>query len=878
MSNSSWMPYAESIRSGLLALKTNPRQTATLTTLMRAAQHIATTSGTLQQTAAEQLALALVECFSAAEKQLIRLKPEAIELLSHSLGTLTTLPSVETATAPDPNLLNLLDRLMTLATTPDFDFDEDSTAADGTPSAANPDSANQELWMIFYQDFTDHIRAMTENLLALEEDPQQTKPLTELMRSAHTIKGACRAISAVGLLDLNPVASLAHKLEDALVAIQNHRLQLGKPLLDTLLSAVDCLSFSVEQKQPQTAEIEQIMHRIGTFLSQPTTPLPPPPPATEQPTPDKTQPANPTTADSQDNADRSIRVNAETLDRLMGLAGQSFVESRWLQPFIGSLIHLKRQQTTLIAELDALREQLGLNETQKQQFDRIQQKTIAHKQTLSERLSDLEMYNRRNHNLAHRLYQETISSRMRPFGDGIQGLQRMVRDIAHSLHKQAKLKFSGLHTPVDRDILHKMQAPLNHMLRNALDHGIETPEERQQKGKPQEGQIHLQAIHKAGSLIVRISDDGRGVDLAALRLRVIEKGFASEEMAAHFTDNELLDFLFLPRFTTKTEVSELSGRGVGLDVVHDFIREVRGRVYATTVFNKGMQIELQLPLTLSVMRTLLVEIAGEAYAFPLSRSERVLKLAPDQLEMLEGRPYFTWQQHPIGLISARQVLELEPETNPPDYWSVLIMGDRTHYYGLVVDRFLGEKDVVVQPLDSRLGKIRDIQAAALLEDGSPILIIDVDDLLNSIAQLSSQPNGHLPTLAPPAPVAAKRILVVDDSITVREVQRKLLETQGYQVDVAVDGLDGLEHLQEQDYDLLITDIDMPRMDGIELIQTIKQRPHFKTLPIMIVSYKDNPKDRELGLHAGADYYLTKYSFQDNSLLEAVLDLIGNSKN
>jgi two-component system sensor histidine kinase and response regulator WspE len=452
----------------------------------------------------------------------------------------------------------------------------------------------------------------------------------------------------------------------------------------------------------------------------------------------------------------------------------------------------------------------------------------------------------------------------------------MVRDLARKLGKDVRLEIRGLATQVDRDILEKVEAPLNHLLRNALDHGVDTPEERKATGKPAQATITLEAMHSSGMLSIAVSDDGRGVDLERLRGRIVQKGLVTAEMAPQLSDTELLEFLFLPSFSTRDQVTETSGRGVGLDVVHSVMQEMRGVIRTSTQLGKGTRFQMQLPLTLSVIRALLVEIAGEIYAFALARIDHTLKLNKTAIELVEGRQYFTLNDQHIGIVTANQVLELDDAPHDKDVLSVIVIGDRNHRFGLIVDRFMGERNLVVRPLDPRLGKVRDISAAAFMEDGTPALIVDVDDLLRSIEILVN--GGRLNKVSQGVEQepsrGAKRVLVVDDSITIREVERNMLQTRGYDVDVAVDGMDGWNAVRTGRYDLVISDIDMPRMNGIEFVSHIKQDPRLKNIPVMIVSYKDREEDRNRGLEAGADYYITKGSFHDETLLDAVADLIG----
>jgi two-component system sensor histidine kinase and response regulator WspE len=328
----------------------------------------------------------------------------------------------------------------------------------------------------------------------------------------------------------------------------------------------------------------------------------------------------------------------------------------------------------------------------------------------------------------------------------------------------------------------------------------------------------------------------------------------------------------------KDRVTEISGRGVGLDVVQNMVAAVRGSVRATSLPTSGAQFQLEVPLSLSVVRALVVEIGGEPYAFPLAGIVRALKLGAEQVEHLEGRQHFTFEGRQVGLASAHQILEGGAPKFADGGLSVVVVGDRPERYGLVVDCFLGERELVVQPLDARLGKIKDIGAAALM-DGVPVLILDVDDMLRSVEKLIA--SGRLSRVEQPLTEGGekgrKRILVVDDSLTVRELERKLLDRHGYEVEVAVDGMDGWNAVRAGHFDLVVTDIDMPRMDGIELVHLIRKDPNLRSCPVMIVSYKDREEDRQRGLDAGADYYLTKSSFHDETLVQGVADLIGGAE-
>ncbi len=777
---------------------------------------------------------------------------------------------------------------------------------------------------LFRLELETQVNLMNEGLLALENNPKSAQALETLMRAAHSIKGSARIVA------LDAIVNLAHVMEDCFVAAQNKKITLNSDHIDILLGGVDLLQGISQVSNAelpnwlanQNTAFTLTQSAVTAILNPQVPPLPvaevkkketntviSASPSLSQATPDLIPSASTSfnlTSDSielpnhqatsvsfssQEKSlatspseqtpaqDRVVRVNAENLNRIMGLAGESLIEANWLQPHADSMMSLKWRLVDLSRTLEKLQDTLdqgNYEQDGKQYLEEARHKEQECVNLLSDRLNELELYAQRTANLSDRLYREVITSNMRPFADGIQGFPRMIRDLARKLNKEVKLEIVGKATSVDRDILKKLEAPLTHILRNATDHGIELPQERTAVGKPSEGTIRLEAFHRGGMLAITISDDGRGINPENLRQKIINKNLATSEMAAQFTDAELMEFLFLPGFSTAKQVTEISGRGVGLDIAKSMAQEVGGTVRAASVAGKGTSFHFQLPLTLSVVRTLLVEISGKPYAVPLARIEQIITLEHSEIAEVENRQYFTMNQQNIGLIAAHQVLELPASKELSGLLSVVIISDQASIYGLVVDKFLGERDLVVRPLDLRLGKVRDISATSLLGDGSPVLIVDVSDMVRTIDAILNIGQLNKVGVESAAVTLDKRqkILVVDDSITVREMERKLLENRGYNVDIAVNGVEGWNAVRTNHYDLVISDIDMPRMNGIELVRQIKSHPRLHSLPVIIVSYRDRTEDRIQGLEAGADYYLTKSSFHDSTLIDAVVDLIG----
>ncbi len=774
--------------------------------------------------------------------------------------------------------------------------------------------SRRSLLDLFREEAQTQTRTLAAGLLALEATPADATTLEACMRATHSLKGAARI---VGLPEAVDVASA---MEDCFVDAQHGVLTIDAGRIDALLVGIDLLMAAGDASAPPLARdvVDGFVARLANggqaasagavelpspldpeallAASLASVPVPKDEPVAAEVASDYAEPIaasaaaqpihQPTAVRGARDSDRMLRVRAGTLDRLLGLAGESLVESRRMRPFANGLLRVRRAQGDVLAALGQFSEHHGdtLGHEARAALAAIREQLSTLGGQLAERFDDLDRIDRRGTQLAQRLYDSALECRMRPFSDTAHAYPRIVRDLARSLGKRVRFVIDGENTQVDRDILDMLDAPLGHLLRNALDHGIEDPGTRRLLGKPEEATLTLEARHSAGKLLIAVADDGAGVDMPALRRAIVARGLAPADAVETMSEPELLEFLLLPGFSMRERVTDVSGRGVGLDAVQNFAKAVRGTVRIESAAGRGTRFVLQLPLTLSVLRSLIVDVAGEAYAFALAHVRRALRVPREAIDMLEGQQHIVHEGRPIGLVTARQLLgasEAAAPANASGDVSVLLIGDGTGHdaalYGIAVDGFAGERTLAVQPLDARLGKVRNVAAAALLEDGTVTLIVDVEDIIASVARLVRE--GQLAGVTRGANTTArerKRILVVEDSLTVRELERKLLEKRGYVVTVAVDGMDGWNTLRNGQFDLVITDVDMPRMDGIELVTMIRNDPHQRNVPVMIVSYKDREDDRRRGLDAGADYYLTKGSFHDEALLDAVNDLIGEA--
>ena len=744
---------------------------------------------------------------------------------------------------------------------------------------------------LFQTEVQQHCACLADGLIALEQNASDPKMVEPLMRAAHSVKGAARIINLDGAI------GLAHSMEECLVRIQKGIEKPTGSRIDELLRGSDILRSLADHKSEDEARawLEQEAGPISALAEAlnlppkadvsaavviapaaiPVAPaaIPVAPAATPAPTVVKvaTPPAATPSAASAPSAasDAAVLVSSSSLERLLQLSGEALVEARRLESIRRTLTRAKIAQRQLTAALDSLQV------TGRHAGDAMTAVATS-RDALDEALHQVEDHLRRGEELASALHNEAVSSRMRPFGDACGGLARSVRDVARTLGKEVRLIIAGEQVPVDREILRQLEAPLGHLVRNAIDHGIESPEERVAAGKTRQASLRVEARHHAGSLIVEVREDGRGIDRTNLRARIISKKLSEASIVETLGDAELFDFLFLPGFSTAAAVTDISGRGVGLDVVQSMAHSVGGSIEVRSS-PAGTSFAMRLPVTLSVVRAAVISIAGETYALALARLERIDRIARSELKTVEGRLTTVIRGEIVGLVHATEILQLKASTQSESADELAIVsvlaGSRT--VGFVVDSFLGEEDLVVRRMDARLGDVAHVDAASIRENGDLLLILDADDLVQSALQLLEQ--GKLRGDEGRSAISKRkqrRVLVVEDSITVREVERQMLLRAGYAVDTAVDGMDGWNAVQKVKYDLVVSDVDMPRMNGIEFVRKMRADRRYETLPVVIVSYKDREEDRIAGLEAGASAYLTKGSFQDQSFLQTIADLIG----
>ena len=746
------------------------------------------------------------------------------------------------------------------------DFGASDVSAGGAPQPATAAAdrlqpVDESMKTIFSEEVGNQLSAISSALVELEDDFSNPQKLERLMRASHSLKGAARVVG------LGDIVDFTHEMENCFSAAQNSKIRINSDSLDVFL---DCADFIAQLRddnfesmnRSRFAELFAQLREIEAG-------------GTPKRAAAKRSEEQPPRGGKGARRDAYVKVSPESLSSLMELAAEILIENRRVEIYRESAAAIKSLQEQIVRQLENAMNSLEGTRGSDAAMARLEQLRKSMRSLVDAARSQavaLGEYSRRNVALSDRLYAEVLASRMRPLSDGLTAFPRLVRDLAKESGKKISLEIHGKDVPVDRDVLENLEAPLTHLLRNACDHGIETPEVRAAAGKPQTGKIVLSAWHSAGFLMLRIEDDGAGLDESKIRAKILEKKLVAPEILENMPADELFEFLFLPNFSTKDDITQLSGRGVGLDVVQSMMREVGGSISVSTESGRGATFTMKLPVTRSVVKALTVGIAGEPYAFPLARVYRTLRLSLSEIENASDGSFFNLDGRRVRLFSGAEVLGFgRTAQRAGEEIYAVASANKGSVYAFAVDGLPNEVELVVRPLSAGLGKIPCISAASLDENGLPVLIIDVDDLMAYAEKISARASDSAQSENSEASESRRRILVVDDSATVRQTQRKILEGAGYAVDTAVDGMDGWNTFRLSDYDMVVSDVDMPRMTGFELVEKI--RSVNGAIPVVIVSYKDRSEDRAKGAVAGANAYLTKNSFRDDSFLRTIKSLV-----
>jgi two-component system chemotaxis sensor kinase CheA len=471
--------------------------------------------------------------------------------------------------------------------------------------------------------------------------------------------------------------------------------------------------------------------------------------------------------------------------------------------------------------------------------------------------------------------QESVNRiRMLPMSALFNYFPRLIRDIAREEAKEVELVVRGGETRLDKRILEELKDPLTHLVRNSIDHGIEKGDERQAAGKPRVGRLTLSAYQKGNSVLVELEDDGQGIDPVKIREVALRRGFISAEALDELTPSQIIQVIFQPGFTTKSIITDVSGRGVGLDVVLTNIERLKGKLSTTSTPGRGTRFSIKLPLTLATTQALLIRSAGQRFALPLTAVEFTGEIDLDDISTVEGKETVLVNGALLSLIRMAEVLELpsSPEESGRGRIPLVVLSSTDERIAFTVDEFIGEREVVVKGLGSHLARVPNVAGATLLADGTPVMILNVFDLIKNARRARGQWVVERVKAREKAAVRST-ILVVDDSITTRTLEKNILESSGYTVVTAVDGIEALEKARARKPDLVVTDVQMPRMDGFALTAALKKDKNLNAVPVILVTSLESEEDKKMGIDAGADAYITKGAFDQGNLLNTIRQLL-----
>ncbi|TDV60531.1 Hpt domain-containing protein [Pseudomonas sp. LP_7_YM] len=789
------------------------------------------------------------------------------------------------------------------------DFRQSSSnlgASDGEPRSVGSmiqplDERDPELLEIFLEEAEDIIESSSSALVRWQADPQSSVEVENLLRDLHTLKGGAR------MVEIAPIGDLAHELESLYEglasgglknsALLNGLLQSGHDMLADMVDAVR----GYEPLPNPMLLIESITHysSAGEVQERVDQPAPAPTPAVFEP-----PPAAPD-ADVERAGPEMVKVPAEQLEDLVNLAGEtSIFRGRIEQQVSDAQVTLIEMETTIERMRDQLRrldietqgrilsrdhqtERLGYEEFDPLEMDRhsqLQQLSRALfesasdlmdlKETLDTRAHDAETLLLQQARVNTELQENLMRTRMVPFERMVPRLRRIVRQVSGELHKKVNFDVLNAEGEMDRNVLERMVAPLEHMLRNAIDHGLESTEKRLAAGKPEEGCISLSLAHEGGDIVIEMSDDGAGVDFEAVRRKAIKRGLIASD--AQLSEHDTLQFILQAGFSTAQTITQISGRGVGMDVVHAEVKQLGGSMVIDSKSGQGARFRIRLPFSVSVNRALMVQCGEEQYAVPLNSVEGIVRVMPSELEgcyqttppryQYGGR---TYELRYLGeLLNNGQPPKLIGQTQP---LPVLLVHVHDQWVAVQVDALAGAREIVVKNLGPQFAGVQGISGATILGDGRVVLILDLFAHIRRLHTqlLALQISGQAPQRHVEA-VQARRLLVmvVDDSVTVRKVTGRLLERNGMNVLTAKDGVDAMALLLEHTPDVMLLDIEMPRMDGFEVASRVREDAALKHLPIIMITSRSGQKHRDRAMAVGVNEYMSK-PYQEAALLASI---------
>ncbi|NLU12379.1 MAG: response regulator [Gammaproteobacteria bacterium] len=704
----------------------------------------------------------------------------------------------------------------------------------------------------FVEEAKEHLGRLGSGLAEIEQGAVSAEKINSLFRSVHTLKGSSR------MLKLEPITQVSHSLEDLLSALREGRVAPNPAVIALLYQGVDALSDQVQQLI-ECGQVEALSS-VNTQLCQQLT-------ATAE-----GQALNAVAAEPM--AFKSSELAAENAS---GASAQpTLTASDTVRVKLDKLDELIKLMGELVSSHAGMRE---LAMTSQQLEQQLQQQLHSHlpvaMQQFSRKMRDIVLA---QENLMQELHDKTLQMRMLPLTIVLEPAARLVRDMARSLGKQVECRISGSEIELDRQMIDQLADPIIHLLRNALDHGIETPDIRQQKCKPVQGLLQISARQDGGWVVLEVRDDGQGLSLVTIRDKALKKGLVSSEQLAEMSDQQVSDLIFEPGFSTSNIITEFSGRGVGMDVVkRSIVDDLQGVISLHSSLDQGTWFTLRLPLSLAMMRVLLIRAGEQVLGFTAQYVTELISVAVSGLINVADRNAVIIRNEFVPVIELVDLLQLPPASAAKKSLSrtrseLLLLVIRVHNekLALIIDELLDERDLVIKQLPEHLRFNALISGMVTIGHNELVSLIHVPYVLD-IARKARQPVNRLAQTDQEKP--KKRILVVDDSLNTREIERDVLEAWGYHVTLAEHGQEGLDKALAEQFDAVLTDVEMPIMDGFTLTARLREHERYQTCPIIIITSREKESDRRRGIEVGADAYIVKGSFDQNSLVDTLKVLL-----
>jgi chemotaxis protein histidine kinase CheA len=738
----------------------------------------------------------------------------------------------------------------------------------------------------FIDENRDRIQKLNQTILALEKNPSNPELLKEILREIHTLKGTAK------IMGFSDIVTLSHKVEDLFVKIRDGALLSSKELYDTVFKALDALANLVEIKQKNTQSTvnrEEIYNHIETFLHNSKTQgteaevtrsgvdkilsdTVKPPVATAEASPLALLPVE---------GRKTTRVDLDKIDALYNhlvelIIAQMTFHQRCEE--IVRLSHYTKQLRTARTKTHATTN--ALESDTKSSHETFIQYQIMEESLLKEITRFSNSYETdvaKLDTIIEGIRHQVMFMRMQPISTIFDLTTRLVRDLSGQFQKDVDLVISGTEVELDNTIIDMLKDPLVHLLRNAVDHGIEEPAIRESRGKKRMGIIALRAEQEGGDIIITVEDDGKGIDKELIKETAVRKGLLRTEKVHELSDEEIYGFIIKPGFSTSRIITDTSGRGIGMDIVKTVVDRLNGSLIIESNKGSGSRFILKVPATIALVNVLIAQVGTMTFAIPSTSIEQIAYIFWRDVKTLDGRASVFLEDQTIPLVDLVNIFQLEKDEDEKKDEGVgvpvIISHSEGKKVGFIVSEFLSEREVVFQEFKGYLKRPPYFSGITTLGTGEVILILNMQELMKTKDTAHTVLKSEDPKAGKHRP-KKNTILIVEDSIITAELEKNILENAGYDVDIATDGIDALDKLPIKKYDLLVTDVDMPRMNGFELTAKIRSGKRLKDIPIIIVTAREKAEDKRRGIEVGADAYILKKEFDQSNLLSTIKRLIG----